>query len=217
MADQPPERRWRCGIEVYLPLSSDVRNDGAISIVRDDSGTLGERRSDKTELGPRSRLVRRYWLASRHCDSDVPMSTTLPCLCSPSCESHQSFIQHATILPSFPCYYKAVASRAIAHQVEHFLSSDSFEPSTHPSIHQSTHSSIHPPISSPSSHPSIRPRLIRTSSTYLSLATYQSHHITRGAASCQPKHPLDRNPIALVIYTRCCRVWRATSRDTPPS
>ena len=117
----------------------------------------------------------------------------------------------------FPCYYKGVASRAIAHQVEHFLSSDSFEPSTHPSIHQSTHSSIHPPISSPSSHPSIRPRLIRTSSTYLTLATYQSHHITRGAASCQPKHPLDRNPIALVIYTRCCRVWRATSRDTPPS
>lgn len=117
----------------------------------------------------------------------------------------------------FPCYYKGVASRAIAHQVEHFLSSDSFEPSTHPSIHQSTHSSIHPPISSPSSHPSIRPRLIRTSSTYLSLATYQSRHITRGAASCQPKHPLDRNPIALVIYTRCCRVWRATSRDTPPS
>jgi hypothetical protein len=45
------------------------------------------KRSDTTELGPRWRLSRRYWLVSRHSDSDVPMSTTLPILCSPSCNS----------------------------------------------------------------------------------------------------------------------------------
>jgi hypothetical protein len=123
-------------------------------------------------------------------------------------------ISHSTPSnPSLSRYYILVASRAIAHQVEHFLPFDSFETSTHPSIHQSTHSSHIIPFLPP-----IRPQPLRTSSTYCTCHLPLTNHIhARGAASCQPKHPLDRNPIALVIYTGRCRVWRATSRDTPPS
>jgi hypothetical protein len=63
-------------------------------------------------------------------------------------------ISHSTPSnPSLSRYYILVASRAIAHQVEHFLPFDSFETSTHPSIHPSINQHI-PPISFPSFHPS---------------------------------------------------------------
>jgi hypothetical protein len=123
------------------------------------------------------------------------MSTTLPCLCSPSCESHQSFIQHATILPSFPCYYKAVASRAIAHQVEHFLSSDSFEPSTHPSINPSINTFFHPSTHIISFLPSIHQATTNTYLVYVPVTCHlpiTSHHA--GSSFLPAKTPIGPQP-----------------------
>jgi hypothetical protein len=131
--------------------------------------------SGGTELGPRLRLDRRYWLvwlASRRGDSDVPMSTTLPAPLFAIKQSHQSRMTRSSI-PSLLLYKPS--HPATAKRVEHFLSFSSFglPIHPHPSLNQHIHPSIHPPTHIISFLPSIESQL-RTTSTYLPLATYQS-------------------------------------------
>lgn len=101
-----------------------------------------------------------------------------------------------------PSVFPLLYNRRIPQQVEHFLSISSFRGI--PTTHQSTHPSIHPPIhplisssSSSSSSPSILPSTklahLRTSSTYLPLATYQSP--PRAGSSFLPaKTPIGPQP-----------------------
>jgi hypothetical protein len=109
-----------------------------------------------------------------------------------------AFVRHLVIpsvildtwIPEFDCYYIYRRIPPLAHQVEHFLLPSSFEASIHPSIN---HPSINTFSHTISFLPFIRLQL-RTSSTYLPLATYQSQSRGEQLPSCQPKHQLDRLP-----------------------
>lgn len=95
----------------------------------------------------------------------------------------------------FPCYYKGVASRAIAHQVEHFLSSDSFEPSTHPSINPSINTFFHPSTHIISFLPSIHQATTNTYLVYVPVTCHlpiTSHHA--GSSFLPAKTPIGPQP-----------------------